>query len=218
MYDDYDFIMEMLYQDLEEAIGEKGLAIIDKMHNDHRGLDLARLHGGYAKPTRLSKAVHAGLAVDRLSYNLSRQRDHNKELVHRLRQNVSDSSSDAVKKYSKQLASKYPMRYGKQLYDKANDKIARKNGLININPKGIEQDRRITIDPAEHGDKYKYGASQYHHEKNQRRMLAVRRLWDYIDKKGYDDESYAKKHAENAKRIEHARSKNRMRSRRNEFG
>ena len=57
-----------------------------------------------------------------------------------------------------------------------------------------------------------YTFPQYHHENNQRRLKAVRRLWDYIDKKGYDDESYEAKHKENMERASAARKKNHMRA------
>ena len=47
----------------------------------------------------------------------------------------------------------------------------------------------------------------FHHQKVQRRLKAASRLVNYLDKKGYTDDTYLKKNEENLKRADNFRNK-----------
>lgn len=205
---------------LYEAIGAKTFHRIGNMIMNHRSRDAETFNRGKAKNFSKENNVHhtfmrgAGKLDNTEEKNLGKLRSH----VEQIKRKHNLSNSDIWN--NKPQLRDYIMRK-KHNIEEEGDKTHKE--LVKQDQKLGDKYNITSTDSAGNHVKHQYGyktphtissagpfngsnvADMYHAKKNERRMAAASRLAAYLDKKGYDDKSYAKVHKENIKRANDAK-------------
>jgi len=172
----------MAYLIINEAIGEKGIAIVGKMHMEHHNTRDPYLFNK-SKKEYITKARRIAKVAEKIPESV--------------RNSLKNQPRD--ENYYKNFTNR--MNRWANVLSKIKQANAKKHNLMTINNKGGDISSK---DP----DKTQASAWEtFHYNKNQKRMKALGRLMRIIDKKGHTDETYAAKNAENMKRVEAARKR-----------
>ena len=174
----------MSYLYFSEAIGQAGIAVAGNMMNYHHN---------DRDPYTFFKSKKGYIKKDQKIFKVAKKIP---EVVNRMMEkDKSPKNEEFYEKYTNKLK-----RYGNMVKASA-QKNAKDNNLMTVNSRGGD------VSSKDKNKEYASAWETYHYNNNQRRMKAISRLINHIDKKGYDDESYIKKNKENMERVNKARER-----------